>query len=66
MNTQTTLNQYEFSTTRFVPGYNDWDADFVTIEAENEESAIKQFRSLGWITKGWSVTKVETTNTDDQ
>ncbi len=37
MNKQTTLNQYEFSVSRFVPGYNDWYVDFVSIETENEE-----------------------------
>jgi hypothetical protein len=54
------MNKYEFSAMRFVPGYNDWDADFITIEAETEEIAVTQFKKLKWITKGWSVKLVTT------
>ncbi len=53
------MNKYEFFGLRFVPGYNDWDVDYVTIEAETEELAIREFRKLRWITKGWSVEKLE-------
>jgi hypothetical protein len=56
---KTIMNKYEFFGLRFVPGYNDWDVDYVTIEAETEELAVKEFRKLKWITKGWSVEKLE-------
>jgi hypothetical protein len=34
-------NKYYFQGTRFVPGYNDFDFDDITIEAQNEEEAWK-------------------------
>jgi hypothetical protein len=49
------MNTYEFSGIRFVPGYNDWDQDWVNIEAETEEEAWEKFRKLRWIYKGVGV-----------
>jgi hypothetical protein len=52
------MNTYEFSGVRFVPGYNDWDQDWVNIEAENEEEAWEKFRKLRWIHKGVGICSI--------
>jgi len=50
---------YEFSGIRFVPGYNDWDQDWVFIKAHNEEEAWKEFRKLRWIYKGVGISSID-------
>jgi hypothetical protein len=54
----TTINTYEFSGIRFVPGYNDFDQDWVTIKAQSEEEAWKEFRKLRWIHKGVGISRI--------
>ena len=53
-----TLNEYEFSGIRFVPGYNDFDQDWITIKAESEEEAWKKFRTYRWIHKGVGISRI--------
>lgn len=55
------MNTYNIQVMRFVPGYNDWDADEVFIKAESEDEARQKFRNLKWYTSGGiSVKLVET------
>jgi hypothetical protein len=49
--TSTELTTYEISALRFVPGYNDWDFDMITVQAQSEEEAMKKFRTYKWIYK---------------
>jgi len=49
---------YEISALRFVPGYNDWDIDFTTINATSEEEAMIKFKKYKWIYKGLHIKEV--------
>lgn len=44
----TTMNTYEFSALRFIPGYGDYDTDSIQIQAQTEEQAWDEFRKLRW------------------
>jgi hypothetical protein len=52
------MNEYEFSGMRFVPGYNDWDQDWIIIRANTEEEAWEMFRKHRWITKGVGISRI--------
>lgn len=52
------MNEYEFSGMRFVPGYNDWDQDWIAIRANTEEEAWELFRKHRWIHKGVGISRI--------
>lgn len=57
------MNTYNIQVMRFVPGYNDWDADEVFIKAESEDEAREKFRKLKWYTSGGISIKLVETST---
>jgi len=58
-NTESTLNTYEFSALRFIPGYGDYDTDSIRIQAQTEEEAWLKFRKLRWFYREIEVEKIE-------
>ena len=40
------MKKYNFSYYGWIPGYDDFDQDWITIEAESEEAAWEEFKRL--------------------